>query len=128
MLSNICRDPSCDERVHPECRSRPWTLQADCVASLNARRLWQRHQSVHDGFRVFSDFLLENHVAISRRYPLISHTHTMVLSVPEDEKQQACVVLLSREWRIQPVSGGGCSTMLGASVYITLFMHGWRPV
>ena len=34
------------------------------VASINARRLWQRDQSVHDGFRVFSDFLLENHVGV----------------------------------------------------------------
>ena len=74
-------------------------------------------------------------LAISRRYPLISHTHTMVLSVPEDEKHhfwfvQACVVLLSREWRIQPVLGGGCSTMLGASVHTMLLMQGCqrRPV
>ena len=56
-------------------------------------------------------------LAISRHYPLISHTHAMVLSVPEDEKQhfwfvQACVVLLSREWRIPPVLGGRCSTCL----------------
>ena len=111
-----------------------------CVTSFNARRLWQRDQSVHDGFRVFSEFLLENHVgvvwlAISRRHPLISHTHTMVPSVPEDEKQhfwfvQACVVLLSREWRIPPVFGGGCSTVLGAHVHTVFLMQGChrRPV
>ena len=107
-----------------------------CVASLNARRLWQRDQSVHDGFRVFSDFLLENHVGVvciqvfaGDFCPLISHTHAMVLSVLEDEKQhswfvQACVDLLSREWQIPPVSGGGCSTMLGASAHIKLLMQG----
>ena len=74
-------------------------------------------------------------LAISRRYPLISHTHMVVLSVPEDEKQhfwfvQACVVLLSRGWLIPPVLGGGCSTMLGASVHTTLLMQGChrRPV
>ena len=35
-----------------------------CVASFNARRLWQHDQSVHEGFRVFSDSLLENHVGV----------------------------------------------------------------
>ena len=113
-----------------------------CVASLNARRLWQRDQSVHDGFRVFSDFLLENHVAfafrrcslaISRRYPLISHTYTMVLWVPEDEaafRVRAGVCGSPVPGVIQPVSGGGCSTMFGASVHTVLLMQGChrRPV
>ena len=40
------------------------------------------------------------------------------------------MVLLSREWRIQPVLGGGCSTVLGVSVHTTLLMQGChrRPV
>ena len=74
-------------------------------------------------------------LAISRRCPFWSATHAMVPSVPEDVKQyfwfvQACMALLSREWQIQPVSGGGCSTMLGASVHTVLLMQGchWRPV
>ena len=49
-------------------------------------------------------------LVISRRYPLISHTHTIVLSVPGDEKHhfwvvQACVVLPSREFS-RPGSAG----------------------
>ena len=117
-----------------------------CVASLNARRLWQRDQSVHDGFRVFSDFLLENHVGVvciqavfAGDFPTLPSDQPCTFDGPVGsegrEKQhfwfvQACVVLLSREWRIQPVSGGGCSTMLGASVHTTLLMQGChrRPV
>ena len=87
VLSKTCRDPSCDERVHPECSSRSSITPAGfvhtagrqsgengpaillcgsfCVASINARRrLWQRDQSIHDRFRVFPDLLLENHVGV----------------------------------------------------------------
>ena len=100
---------------------------------------------VHDGFRVFSDFLLENHVGVvciqevfAGDFPTLPSDQPYTCDGPIGSGGreaafwfvQASVVLLSREWRIQPVSGGGCSTMLGASVHTMLLMQGChrRPV
>ena len=91
------------------------------VASINARRLWQRDDSVQDGFRVFSDFLLENHVCVvciqdvfAGDFPTLpsdQHTYDCFFVGSGKRKQhfwfvQACVDLLSRSggfhqgWRV----------------------------
>ena len=158
VLTNVCCDPSCDERVHPECSFRRCTLHCTsrncafhstpngrggnpvrdgpaiasneslCVASLNARRLWQRDQSVDDGFQVFSDFFLKNHIGVvciqevfAGDYPTLPSDQPYTYDGPFSSGERKAAFLVRASVCGSPVPGVADST----SVRWKVFNNAW---